>query len=340
MRTEIEVDPGDIIKIVKTINSHLNQDISIDDFLLELLEKRVTSSDYLFILLSKLQERKLIDGRYGILFIKEKIGENMLNELKNKLTYEISRKRRIFVTPLEVGKFYQCPRRFYLEKVVLSRQFKRERGRVWDGEALHLAVKMLIDNISKKDVDELITDIARMSMKKYEGRTTITEKSIIDFLIKLHELIDEENFDFLISERTLLSLKKGLMGTPDIIAKDKNNEFVPIDIKLGRIDRRGVKKEHLLQNVGEALLVEDFLRKEINSTYLVYFQASKAIKVELTDEVKKEFMLFKKELERMSTKKVIPHMSRLENAGARVCRGCHVKPACENIEELVRMKGR
>ncbi len=340
MRTEIEIDTRDIVKIVKNINSHLNQEILIEDLLLELLKKGVASSDYLFIILSKLQERKLIDGKHGTLFISERVEDGLLNEFKNKVLYEVSRKRRVFVTPLEVGKFYQCPRRFYLEKVVLSRQFKRERGRVWDGEVLHLAVKMFIDNIDKKDMDGFITEIAKTSMKKYDGKTTITEKSIIDFLIKLHDLIEEENFDFLISERTLLSLKKGVMGTPDIIAKNKNGEFVPIDIKLGRIDRRGVKKEHLLQNVGEALLVEDFLRKKINSTYLVYFQASSAIKTKLTDGMKKEFMLLKKELERTSTKKIIPHMSRLENAEARFCRGCHVKPACENIEELVRMKGR
>jgi CRISPR/Cas system-associated exonuclease Cas4 (RecB family) len=340
MRTGIEIDLRDIIKILKTINSHFNQEISIDDILLEILKKGVTSSDYLFILLSKLQEKKFIDGKGGILSIREKVGEKILNELKDKLMHEISSKRRVFVTPLEVGKFYQCPRRFYLEKVVLSRQFKRGRGRVWDGEALHSAVKMFIDKITEKNIDELITEIARESMKKYEGKTTISEKSIVDFLIKLHGLMKEENFDFLLPERTLLSLKKSLMGTPDIIAKNKDNEFVPIDIKLGRIDRRGIKKEHLLQNIGEALLIEDFLRKKINSTYLVYFQASSAIKVELTDEMKKEFMSFKKELERMSTKKIIPHMSRLENARARVCKGCHVRPACENIEKLVRIRGR
>jgi len=48
----------------------------------------------------------------------------------------------------------------------------------------------------------------------------------------------------------------------------------------------------------------------------------------------------KKELERISTKKIIPPMSRLENAKSRVCKGCHVRPACENIEELVKFSGR
>jgi len=340
MRTEISVESKDIVKIVKIINSHLNEEISLDDLLLRLLEERITSSDFLFIILSKLQERELVDGRNGILFIKKTVGKSFLSELEKKLNYEVSRKRKIFATPLEVAKFYQCPRRFYLEKVVLSRQFKKERGKVWDGEALHLAVKMFIENINKKNLNVLIRKISRISMGKYEDKTTITEKSIEDFLIKLHELIKEENFDFLISERTLLSIKKGLIGTPDIIVRDKNGEFVPIDIKLGRIDKRGLKKEHILQNVGEALLVEDFLRKPINRSCLIYFQASSLMNLKLTDDIKKEFILFKKELEKVSTKKIIPYMSRLDNAKARVCKGCHVRRACENIEELIRMKGR
>ena len=72
MRTRIEVDSRDIIKIVKTINNHLDKEISIDDLLLELLKKGVTSSDYLFILLSKLQDRKFVEGRHGVLFVKER----------------------------------------------------------------------------------------------------------------------------------------------------------------------------------------------------------------------------------------------------------------------------
>jgi len=340
MRTEIEIDDRDIVKIVKTINNHLNQEILIDDLLLELLNKKVPSSDYLFIILSELQEKKIVDGKHDHLFIKESIKENVSNYLKKKLSREVWGKKRIFVTPLEIGKFYQCPRRFYLEKVVLSRQFKKEYGGVWDGEVLHLAVKTFIDNISEKDVDKSINKISKMSMGKFKGKTTITEKSVADFLIKLHELIKEENFNFLTSERTLLSIKRGVMGTPDIISINENGECVPIDIKLGRIDKIGIKKEHLLQNVGEALLVEDFFRKKIDRTYLIYFQADSAIKVDLTERMKKEFMLLKKELERVSTKKIIPPTSRLENAEVRVCKGCHVRPACENIEELVKFSGR
>jgi CRISPR/Cas system-associated exonuclease Cas4 (RecB family) len=337
MRTGIDVDPREIVRIVRIINSHWNEEVPLNDLLVELLKKKISSSDYLFILLSKLQDLGLIEGKRGVLFVKERVGEELLSDLERKIISEVSRKRKIFVTPLEVAKFYQCPRRFYLEKVVLSRQFKKEKGKVWDGEVVHLAVQMFINSLMKKSVDELIWEIPKLAMDKYKDKTTITEEAVGDFLLKFYQLINDEEFDLLIPERTLLSIKRGIMGTPDIIARKSSGEFVPIDIKFGRIDRRGVKKEHLLQNVGEALLVEDFLRTRIDMSYLVYFQASSVIKIQLTEEMKKEFISFKRELERVSTKKKIPHMSRLPNARTRVCKGCHVKPACDNIEELVRM---
>jgi len=340
MRTEIEVDSREIANIVRIINNHLNEEVLVKDLLTELLNKRISSSDYLFLLLSKLQGLGLVDGRRDILIIRERVDDKLLSSLQNKIIREISRKKKIFVTPLEVAKFYQCPRRFYLEKVVLSRQFKRERGKVWDGEVLHLAVQRFIDNFRKKNVNDLASEVTESAMIKYVGKTTITEKVISDFLLKLYQLINDEKFNFLISERTLLSMKRSLMGTPDIIARNDAGEFIPIDIKFGRLDRRGVKKEHMLQNIGEALLVEDFLRTKVNRSYLIYFQASSVIKVRLTDDIKKEFTSFKRGLERISMRKTIPHVSRLPNAKARVCKGCHVRPACDNIEELIRMKGR
>lgn len=340
MRTEIEVDPREISGILRIINEYLNEKIFMKDLLIEILKKGVSSSDYLFIILSKLQDMGLVEGKHGVLFIKKKIDVDIDNRIKNNLIKEISKKKKIFVTPLEVAKFYQCPRRFYLEKIVSSRQFKRKRGKVWDGEVLHLAVHIFIENLFKNEVEELIKKIPRFTLNKYIGKTTLSEKDIEDFLSKLHQLIREEKFNLLLSERTLLSIKDGLMGTADIIAKNEEDEFIPIDIKLGNIDRRGIKKEHLLQSTGEALLVEDFLRTRINASYLIYFQAGSAVKIKLDNLMKKEFISYKKMLEKVSIKKMIPSMSNLPNARNRVCKGCHVKPTCDNIEELNRLKGR
>ncbi len=333
MRTKIKVNLEEINRIIKIINKHLNEDVLIKDLLIELLEEKVSSSDYLFLLLSKLQKMRLVEGRRGILEIRGVIDNKVSHTLIEKINRELP-KTKIFVTPLEVAKFYQCPRRFYLEKIVLSKQFKKERGKVWDGEVLHLAVQMFINKLVKKDVDELITIIPRITLEKYAGKTTITERAIGNFLMKLLMLIGDEKFNFLVPERTLLSIKSGLMGTPDVIARNEVGEFIPIDIKLGRIDRKRIKKEHMLQNTGEAILVEDFLRTKVDRSYLIYFQAGSVVQTRLTKNIKKEFISFKRKLERVSMKKIIPPMSKLPNARARVCRGCHVKPSCDNIYEL------
>ncbi len=336
MRIRIEVNPRELSRIIRILNDHQNEKVLIKSLLVELLRKKVSSSDYFFILLSKLQELGLVRGKYGFLFIKEPIERETSEDLIKEVVNEILRKRKIFVTPLEVAKFYQCPRRFYLEKVVMSRQFKKEKGKIWDGEALHLAVQMFINNLTRRRVEELILEIPKLAINKFRGKITIDEKDIREFLIKLYRLIEEENFNFLVSERTLVSIKRGLIGTPDIIASD-GKEFVPIDVKFGRIDKKGIKKEHLLQNIGEALLVEDFLRSKIEKCYLIYFQASSVVKVKIAKNMKKEFIFYKKELERTSKRKNIPSRSRLPNAKVRVCKGCHVKPACDNIEELFRL---
>jgi len=337
MRTKIEIDPKEITGVIKIINSHLNKDLLIEDLLIELLKGNVLSSDFLFILLSKLQKMGIIEGKHGILRIKKSVDNEFSKSLIEMIKREVSKKRLIFVTPLEVAKFYQCPRRFYLEKIVLSKQFKKERGKVWDGEVLHLAVKMFIENMMKKDIEDLIKTIPRLTLEKYAGKTTIKKDVIEDFLIKLYGLIKDERFNLLVSERTILSMKNGLMGTPDIIVRGDSGEFIPIDIKLGKIDRRGIKKEHMLQNTGGAILIEDFFRTRINKSYLIYLQAGSVVQMELTNDMKKEFILFKRELERVSMKEIIPPMSKLPNARERVCKGCHVKPSCNNIEELSRM---
>lgn len=336
MRTRIEVNPREINRIVRIINTHVNEKVFVKNLLIELLVKKVSSSDYFFILLSKLQELDVIDGKRDFILIKKNISEKLLTRLKKGIIEEVEKRRKIFVTPLEVAKFYQCPRRFYLEKITMSKEFKKERGRAWNGEVLHLATQMFINNLMKRRVRELITEIPRIAMNRYKGKITIKEKTISNFLLKLYRLIRDEKFDILISERTLLSMKRGLIGTPDIIAG--NERWIPIDVKLGKIDKRGIKKEHLLQSVGEALLIEDFLRSRIDECYLIYFQSSSVVKVKLTKELKKEFMFYKRGLEKVAMEKNIPPMSKLSNARSRVCRGCHVKPVCDHIEELARLK--
>jgi CRISPR-associated protein Cas4 len=339
MKVGIEIDERSVDKIFRTLNKYRGESLDLHELLVELLRKNVKSSDYLFLILSKLERENIVKGKAGRIDVLSRIDNKLRKKIVDEIKNEIKRHKRIVVTPLEVAKFYQCPRRIYLEKVVLSKQFKKERGKVWDGEVVHLAINMFIDNLMKLPIEQLLFEIPKVAIERYVGKTTLTKEKVAKFIEDFYSLVKDEKFNLLLTERTLESFKIGLVGTPDVIARKENGEFIPIDIKLGRLDRRrGVKKEHLLQSIGEALLIEDFFRINLSRSYLLYFQSNSVVKIKINKTLKREFLKFKRELERVCSKKVIPEKSRLPNAVNRVCKGCHVRHACENIEELTRFR--
>jgi len=339
LRFEIEFRENDIDKIIQSLNSKVGKKVSVRDFTLQLAKKNVMSTDYLFLTLKKLVALGIIESGEGEFTVKSEIGEEIANEIKEDLRNRMERTRKIFITPLEVGKFYQCPRRFWLEKIVLSRQFKERRGKVWDGEVVHLAVTLLIRSFNRgeENLEEIIEKASKEALSKYEGKTQLTLENVESFLKEFYDLIKNENFLYLIPEKEFMSIKHGIVGSPDVIGV-KEDEIVPMDIKLGKLnDRRGVKKEHVLQTVGEGIVAEDYFRIPVNSVYIIYFQSNSLVKIKMTDKVRGEFFGYKKMMMKTFTSDRIPPKSRLPNYKNRVCKGCHVRPACENIERMRRL---
>jgi len=309
--------------------------LKIDELLKVCLTNGIVSSDYLFLVLQELSSKKVIESSKGIV----KVGiipEEVIESSKEKIIERVKRTRRIFITPLEIAKFYQCPRRLWLEKIVLSKQEKEKAGKVWDGEAVHTAVKLMIDNMQKeKDENFLISKASEEALKKYEGMVQIEKKDLENFLRKFLELIKEENFVSIYSERTFESLREGIIGSVDVIGF-KEAEIVPIEIKYAAFKGR-IKKEHLLQAIGESILVSNYFRKEVNYSYLIYFQTNSLVKIDLNENLFRQFFKLKNQMQRFYSTGKIPPKSKLPNYVKRVCQGCHVKRACENIETLKKM---
>lgn len=336
MRFGIEFEESTFDEIIKIINSFQNQEVNLDDLILKMVEKRIPTTDYLFLILQELSSKKLIESSKG----KVKIGnisKETLDSIKTDLLERIKRIKKIFVTPLEIAKFYECPRRLWLEKVVLSKQEKEKVGKVWDGEAVHFAVKVLIENmVREKSEDFLIANSSQEALKKYEGMIQIDQKTLEDFLKKFLELIKEENFSLLYPEMKLESLKEGLIGSVDVIGF-KNGEIVPLEIKYASFKGR-IKKEHLLQAIGESLLVRSYFRKDVKYCYIVYFQTNSLVKIDLDERLISQFFKIKKDMQRLYSQSRIPPKSKLPNYKKRVCQGCHVKKACEYIEMFRRIQ--
>jgi CRISPR-associated protein Cas4 len=331
MKVGIEVRDEDVYRIVEILNSYSNESVKIEDILKKMLVKDVGCSDLLFIILQELEKRGIIKGKKGKIRVENEIKD--FESILKKVKFVARKNRKLFVTPLEVSKFYQCPRRLFLEKIVLAKEVKEEKGKTWDGEAIHLALNIFIKNLMKAPVEKVVDYCVNAAMKKYEGKITITRELLRDFILRFYEVLKEEEFVNLFTEKTLLSFKVGLVGTPDIIGI-KDGEIIPIDIKLGRLSRKGIKEEHLLQSVGEAILVENFFRKKVSKSYIIFFESRSLVKIDVDEEMKKNFLKYKKEIELICKAGSIPEKGKIPNLEKRVCLGCHVRKSCENIENL------
>jgi CRISPR/Cas system-associated exonuclease Cas4 (RecB family) len=337
MRVGIGNKNRDIDTIFRMLNVDEGREIELDNFLIQTLIKRVASSDILFLILQKLERENYVKGSQGMIKVLKKIEDEKIRKLNRKINEGFKRNEKIFVTPLEVGKFYQCPRRFFLEKIVLARQFKERVGKVWDGEVMHFAINLFVRNWFKKKLEELVPYVVEVAMNKYRNRSTLSKEKLENFVQKFYEFIEEENFSHIFTEKTFESFKIGLVGTPDLVCF-KNEKIVPIDIKLGRLSRRGMKEEHLLQVVGETILIEDFFRKNIDAGYMIYFGSNSLVKVDIDNKMKKNFINYKKRIEKICKSRQIPKKGSMPNLKRRVCLGCHVRPSCENIEALQETK--
>lgn len=334
MRIGIEFPENTFQKLVEIIDVISVEERSIDDILITLLNSQITSSDLLFVALQKLEEMKIVRGTAGKIKVTRPLSMNEKNELINHVKNFVEKNSsKLFLTPLEISKFFQCPRRLFLEKIVLSKQQKEKRGRTWDGEILHKSVYLLIRNLLREDLKEEIPLLVEKVLKEYEGKYTLEKEEMIDFLFRFLDFIREENFKIILPETTFISFKLGLMGTPDIVAIKEDGEIIPIDLKLGELKEK-IKEEHLIQNIGEGLLVESFFRKKVERCILIYYSTKNIGEIKLQKKFKKKFLDLKKRIVRTIKYGKIPSKSVLPNFTKRVCPGCHVKEVCEHIEKL------
>ena len=314
--------------IFKILNSYAYEESKIMDILIQLFTQNVSCSDLLFLILQKLKKANYIESGKGFIKVVKKIENSKMEKIKEEISKNL--KKRLFITPLEVSKFFQCPRRLWLEKVTLSQQHKESVGKVWDGEAIHFAMKLLIRGFERKNIEELIEDSCKYTMKKYENKITLKSEEIKKFLENSYNFLKKQNPLAIFSERKIESLKIGLAGTPDIIVLGE--EVFPIDLKLGKFKK--VKEENVLQMVGECLLVENFFRKKVRKCYLINFESNTATEFLVTEKMKRDFLNYKKKVIRTLKSPQVPEKSKLANYRKTICLTCHVRQACNNIENL------
>ena len=136
MKLEINNIEENVESTLSILKSYIEKEFYVKDVLLKIFQNNILSSDFFFMFLGELKKGGFVESKKD--FVKlSKVPEEEINKIKEFIIKRTKSKKRVIITPLDVAKFYLCQRRLWLEKVVLSKQFKEEKGRNWDGEALH-----------------------------------------------------------------------------------------------------------------------------------------------------------------------------------------------------------
>ncbi len=310
--------------IFDEIFEEISNNKSINEILINLILKRIYFSDLLFLILKKLKEDKKIEVKKNKIYIIEKIDENYLKNLKEYFSNEVKKfENKIFFSPLDISKFYQCERRFYLEKFLNVAQKKSKKS--YEGEIIHFAIKEFFKNYLKYDIDE----IAKNIKKKYkinEGETKIKEH--LNFL---YTFLRKNKFNLAIPEFKIVALKKGIFCSLDLIAI-KGNEVYPIEIKLSFRKKFSTK----LQLIGQAIALENYLRKKIDKVILIGLNTKKYFIFKISESEKLKFYKYLKKIKKVILSDKLPKIKQI-TLKKNVCKYCHVKEVCEKIEKTKKL---
>jgi len=330
MKFEIENLEYIVENTKNVINGLAGKNFNVKEVLFNLFKENFVTSDIFFMFIGELKKRNYVNSEKDLIELKQ-VPETELNSIKEFIINRTKRTKRIIITPWDVAKFYICQRRLWLEKIVLSKEYKPEKGKNWDGEALHISVKNVLKGETiEKSVEKTLTE--------FEGKTiSINKEQLNEFLNKVLEFVKSGNIIFYSPEREILSLKNDIFGIPDIVLIDKEINPIVVEIKFGKNENR---KDHLIQIVGETILASSFFRTNPIKAYSIYYESNQIKEIEIKKRNINEFIRLKRNIVTTYSVPRIPPLSRIPNFREVVCPHCHVKKACDNIELLRRVRGK
>ncbi|MEM0480793.1 MAG: PD-(D/E)XK nuclease family protein [Candidatus Aenigmatarchaeota archaeon] len=318
----------------KTVDivASIEKEAEIDEILINLINNKIFISDQLFLLLQKLADEYYISSNSNKIKIEKEIPENYKEELVKYLVEKVKKlSNKVFFSALDISKFFQCQRRFFLEKVVKSEQKKTRSS--FEGEVFHKMAYLMINNYNKLPLEQLVPSVTERVIKEYQNKAKVEKEKLLNSASFLNQIFSKYKFKYIIPEPYFVSLQAGLIATPDILAISEK-EIVPIDLKMGSLR---VKEALRIQLLAEAVVIEKFFRKEVSSSMIISLLKRKVFKLNFSPQEKEKIFIIKKQIEKTLLKNIVPPMSNLPNFRKVVCPFCHVKEVCDTIEEVKKL---
>ncbi len=266
-----------------------------------------------------------------------------------------------------LSSYLYCPRKLYLERVL--KLIKPPKDVLLKGTIRHethenisIVEEMLIKRITKKDSLKEIqekykqeySEILRETIRKYKQKLIALElnpgkifKEMWPFILneskiralnvftfsQKHDVYGEQLWQELtpkiISEFSLNSTKLGIRGRIDQI-EDYGEEFVPYELKTGKMPEKGIWPGHRIQIGAYILMLEEKLEKPVKEGFIRYLDKDETRQVTMNPFFRDEIIELIAKVNKLFKSNEIPDF--IDNGNK--CNACELKKDCYNKSKL------
>lgn len=263
--------------------------------------------------------------------------------------------------------YLYCSRKVFLEKVLLLKEPPKEsivmgsiRHETYDSinkkeEEIVTSITKRetldgIQNLYKKKYLEILRKVIANNKKRLEEvnlnmldaykksfpfiiEESLMRASNIFSFIEINDVFGEELWQKLtpkiISELRIDSEELRLKGVIDQVHV-YGNDYVPFELKTGRMPQDGVWPSHRIQIAAYSLLLQEKFDKQIKEGFVVYLDSKEKRRIAINPFMVQEVKQIIDEIITLTESKELPDFCNNENK----CRKCGLKQACYNEEEL------
>ncbi|MDP3766072.1 MAG: CRISPR-associated protein Cas4 [Nanoarchaeota archaeon] len=263
--------------------------------------------------------------------------------------------------------YLYCSRKLFLEKVLLLEEPPKEsvvmgsiRHQTYDNvnkkeEVIVTSItkKVPLDNmiaLYKREYLAILRKVIINNKKRLEGvniNMLDAYKKSFPFIMEESEIRANNIFNFIeannvfgedlwqkltpkiLSELRVESDELKLKGVIDQVHVYGNN-YVPFELKTGRMPQDGVWPSHRIQIAAYSLLLQEKFNKDVKEGFVVYLDSKEKRHIAINPFMKQEVRQLVDEIINLLESKELPDFCNNENK----CRKCGLKQTCYNEEEV------
>ena len=216
---------------------------------------------------------------------------------------------------------------------IIKKLSLEELQNIYKQKYLQILRKALANN--KKRLDEVNINMLQAYKKSFPfilEESSIRATNIFNFM-EANNIFGEELWQKLtpkiISELRIVSEELKLKGIIDQVHVYET-EYVPFELKTGKMPKDGVWPSHRIQIAAYSLLLQEKFNKPIKEGFVFYLDSKEKRHIAINPFMKEEVKQIVNEVISLLESKELPDFCNNENK----CRSCGLKATCYNEEEV------